>query len=357
MAASSSRQRIVVAMSGGVDSSLTAALLQRQGHEVVGVTLRLYDQDAAAEGARTCCAGRDICDARAVADRLGIAHYVLDYRERFRRQVVDDFVAEYAAGKTPIPCVHCNGRIKFGELLEAARDLGAGALATGHYARLILGPEGAELHRAVDKARDQSYFLFSAARGTLAALRFPLGGMCKTEVRAAAAELGLVNAAKPDSQDICFVPRGRYDAVVDKLRPQAARPGEIVDAEGRVLGRHDGIIRFTVGQRKRLGISGREEPLFVLRLDAETAQVVVGPREALACREFRLGQVNWLAAPEEAADCAVKVRSMREPVPARVMAEGTGAHVALRVPEYAVAPGQACVFYKDTRVLGGGWIV
>jgi tRNA-uridine 2-sulfurtransferase len=356
MSPSSTPQRIVVAMSGGVDSTVTAALLQRQGHEVIGVTLQLYDQGKALAGSRTCCAGRDIYDARAAADRLGIAHYVLDYEARFRAAVIEGFAETYARGLTPIPCVHCNARIKFGDLLTAARDLGADALATGHYVELIAGPDGPELHRAVDAARDQSYFLFSTPRTALPFLRFPLGGLHKPEVRTLAAELGLANAAKPDSQDICFVPDGRYAELVETLKPEAVRPGAIVDRAGQVLGRHAGIIHFTVGQRKGLNLSGQGEPLFVLRLDAEKAEVVVGPRAALATREVRLETVNWLADPALAADCAVKVRSMRPPVPAQVTADGTGARVALLQPEAAIAPGQACVFYAGTRVLGGGWI-
>jgi tRNA-uridine 2-sulfurtransferase len=350
------RPRIVVAMSGGVDSSVTAALLQREGYEVIGVTLQLYDQSRVKSGAKTCCAGQDIYDARRVASTLGIKHYVLDYEARFRAAVIDDFVATYAAGATPIPCVRCNEKVKFGDLLEAARDLNADALATGHYVRRIEGAGGPELHRAVDDARDQSYFLFSTSREQLGFLRFPLGGMAKDEVRAIAAELGLVNAAKPDSQDICFVTEGRYAALVEKLKPEAARPGAIVDETGHVLGRHDGIIHFTVGQRKRLGISGQEEPLFVLRLDAAKAEVVVGPRGALKSGRVVLKAVNWLADPSQAAQCTVKLRSMRPAVPAKVAADGAGAVVELMEPEEAVAPGQACVFYDGSRVLGGGWI-
>jgi len=351
-----SQKRIVVAMSGGVDSSVTAALLKREGHEVVGVTLQLYDAGAAPrKGA--CCAGQDIYDAKRVAEKLGIAHYVLDYQQRFRERVIADFVETYAKGQTPIPCVRCNERVKFADLLESARALGAEALATGHYVRRVEGPNGPELHRAADLSRDQSYFLFATTHEQLSYLRFPLGGMAKPAVRAIAAELGLVNAAKPDSQDICFVQDGRYAALVEKLKPDAARPGEIVDEAGRVLGRHDGVIHFTVGQRKRLGLSGGEEPLFVLALDAARARVVVGPRASLCTRNIALREVNWLADPAEAMDCAVKVRSMRAAVPARVAAgEGGTATVDLAEAEEAIAPGQACVFYKADRVLGGGWI-
>jgi tRNA-specific 2-thiouridylase len=343
-------------MSGGVDSSVTAALLKRQGYDVVGITLKLYPGETAKrKGA--CCAGADIYDAKRVADRLAISHYVLDYESRFRKNVIADFADSYARGETPIPCVRCNERVKFADLMNTARELGAEALATGHYVRRVVGPEGAELHAAADPARDQSYFLFATTQAQLAYLRFPIGAMEKREVRGLAAELGLVNAEKPDSQDICFVPEGRYGEIVKKLRPDAARPGEIVDQAGRVLGRHDGIIHFTIGQRKGLGLSGNAEPLFVLKLDAAKAQVVVGPRSALGASRIRLHTVNWLAGHHDTFDCAVKVRSMRPPVAARVTPLPDGkAEVELLSAEEAVAPGQACVFYRDGRVLGGGWI-
>ena len=341
-------------MSGGVDSSVTAALLQREGYEVIGVTLQLYSGLADRKGA--CCAGKDIYDARRVADKLGIAHYVLDYEDRFKAAVIDDFAAGYARGETPIPCIRCNERVKFGDLMDSARALGADALATGHYVQRIEGANGPELHAGLDPARDQSYFLFATTREQLDLLRFPLGGMSKPKVREIAAELGLINAKKPDSQDICFVP-GNYADVVRRLRPEAFVPGEIVDEGGRVLARHEGIVNFTIGQRKGLGLSGNEAPLFVIHLDAAQARVVVGPREALKTRKVVLKDVNWLADPALAQDCAVKVRSMRPPVPARVSATATGAEVELFTPEEAVAPGQACVFYKGTQVLGGGWIV
>ena len=347
------KKRIVAAMSGGVDSSVTAALLQRQGYDVIGVTLQLYSGAPDRKGA--CCAGKDIYDARRVADKLGIAHYVLDYEERFRQAVIDDFAAGYARGETPIPCIRCNERVKFADLMESARALGAEGLATGHYVRRIDGPSGPEMHRPVDEGRDQSYFLFATTRQQLEYLHFPLGGMTKPKVREIAAELGLVNAAKPDSQDICFV-TSDYTDVVKLLRPDAGEPGEIVDEAGRVLGRHDGIVNFTIGQRKGLGLSGNEAPLFVVKLDAEARRVVVGPREALKTRRIVLKDVNWLADPADAANCAVKVRSMRPPVPARVSVHPEGAEVELLEPEEGVAPGQACVFYKDSRVLGGGWI-
>ncbi len=346
-------KRIVAAMSGGVDSSVTAALLQREGYEVIGVTLQLYSGTADRKGA--CCAGKDIYDAKRVADRLGIAHYVLDYEARFRAAVIDDFAAEYARGRTPIPCIRCNERVKFADLMQSARDLGADALATGHYVRRLEGADGAEMHRATDDARDQSYFLFATSSEQLEYLRFPLGGMTKPKVREIAAELGLVNAEKPDSQDICFV-TGDYADLVKRLKPEAATPGEIVDSTGRVLGHHDGIVNFTIGQRKGLGLSGNEAPLFVTALDAEHARVVVGPRAALQTRRIVVKDVNWLANPHIAGECAVKVRSTRAPVPARVAATPDGAVVELLAPEEGVAPGQACVFYKDSRVLGGGWI-
>jgi tRNA-specific 2-thiouridylase len=354
--------RIVAAMSGGVDSSVTAALLQRQGYDVVGVTLQLYPGETAKKKG-ACCAGQDIYDAKRVAETLGIPHYVLDYESRFRKNVIEDFADSYARGETPIPCVRCNEKVKFADLMDTARALGAAALATGHYVRRALGPQGAELHAAADAARDQSYFLFATTPAQLDYLRFPLGDLAKSEVRAIAAELGLINAAKPDSQDICFVPEGRYSDIIKKLRPDATRPGDIVDQKGRVLGGHDGIIHFTVGQRKGLGLSGKEEPLFVLGLDAARARVTVGPRQALGARTIRLRDVNWLISCDEKMgaaapfDCAVKVRSMRPPVAAKVTPlEGKSAEVALRTPEDAVAPGQACVFYRDGRVLGGGWI-
>jgi tRNA-uridine 2-sulfurtransferase len=354
-----SRPRIVAAMSGGVDSSVTAALLARAGYDVVGVTLQLYSASAAKrKGA--CCAGQDIHDARRVAETLGIPHYVLDYEERFKQRVIADFAETYARGETPIPCVRCNERVKFADLMDTARELGAEALATGHYVRRVDGATGAELHRAVDHTRDQSYFLFATTQTQLDYLRFPIGEMGKREVRAIAAELDLIVADKPDSQDICFVPDGKYAKIVQKMKPDAATPGEIVDDAGNVLGRHDGVIHFTVGQRKGLGLSGNGEPLFVLKLDAAKAQVVVGPRDQLSSCTITLRDVNWLGGDETVIECAVKVRSLRPPVAARLtLGPDRSAVVELLSPEDAVAPGQACVFYErdGTRVLGGGWIV
>jgi tRNA-uridine 2-sulfurtransferase len=353
------RTRVVAAMSGGVDSSVVAGLLKREGYDVVGVTLQLYDHGAAIRKKGACCAGQDIHDAKRVAERLQIPHYVLDYEARFKRAVIDDFAQSYARGETPIPCIRCNEKIKFGDLLSLARELGADALATGHYVRRVMGRDGPELHRAADHSRDQSYFLFATTSAQLERLRFPLGAMEKTDVRAAARELELAVAEKPDSQDICFVPQGRYADIVERLKPEAAQPGEIVDMEGRVLGTHKGIIHFTVGQRKGLGLSGNGEPLFVVKIDAPAKKVIVGPKDSLRTRMIRLAEVNVLGS-ELAGSCLVKVRSAREPTPARVtLKQGATAEVEILSGEDSVAPGQACVFYEDggSRVLGGGWIV
>ena len=353
--------RVVVAMSGGVDSSVTAALLAEAGYEVVGVTLQLYDHGQAVGRKGACCAGRDIHDARRVADGLGIAHYVLDYESRFRAAVIDDFADSYLRGETPVPCIRCNQRIKFDDLLATARDLGADALATGHYVRRVEGANGPELHRAADAGRDQSYFLFATTRAQLELLRFPLGAMAdKRETRAHAERFGLLVADKPDSQDICFVPRGGYAEVIARLRPEAREPGDIVDSGGRVLGRHNGIVNFTVGQRRGIGVAG-PEPLFVVRIEAASRRVVVGPRAALMGRRLTLGELNWLDAKpldkSRGRAVTVKLRAAHEPVAARLRALGGGrAEVVLAEPQAAIAPGQACVVYDGARVLGGGWI-
>ena len=344
-------KRIVVAMSGGVDSSVVAALAHATGAETIGVTLQLYDHGEATARAGACCAGRDIRDARSVCDRLGIAHYVFDYETSFREQVVDRFADEYLAGRTPIPCVRCNTGPKFTDLLTFARDLGAHCLATGHYVRRVEGPGGAELHRGADPARDQSYFLFTTTRDQLDFLRFPLGGLPKARVRELAAELRLAVAAKPDSQDICFVPDGDYAGLVRKLRPEANAGGDIVDLSGRKLGEHRGIVDYTVGQRRGLEIGGQPEPLYVVRLDAAARQVVVGPRAALGVAAVRLEDINLLGAAKGRALTA-KVRSMARPAPARLL----GDRLVFDAPEYGVAPGQAAVLYDGDRVLGGGWI-
>jgi tRNA-specific 2-thiouridylase len=349
------RARIVVAMSGGVDSSVVAALAARSGAEVIGVTLQLYDHGEAVGRAKSCCAGRDIYDARNVADRLGIAHYVFDLASRFREDVIDRFADDYARGRTPIPCVRCNQGVKFTDLYGIARDLGADCLATGHYVRRVMGPQGPELHRAADPARDQSYFLFATTREQLGFLRFPLGSLPKPQVRELARELELLVADKPDSQDICFVPGGDYAAVIRKVRPDAAVPGEIVDLSGRVLGAHEGLIHFTVGQRRGLEIGGQPEPLYVIRLEPESGRVVVGPKRALAVRAARVSEVNWLG-EEQSRGLTAKVRSLARPVPAAFEPGADGGTIRFEAPEYGVAPGQAAVLYDGDRVLGGGWI-
>lgn len=356
--------RVVVAMSGGVDSSVVAAMLAEEGYDVVGVTLQLYDHRAALAKKGACCAGQDIHDARRVADTIGFPHYVLDYENMFREAVIDEFADAYLAGATPVPCIRCNERVKFKDLLATARDLDADCMATGHYIQRKMGPNGPELHRAADPNRDQSYFLFSTTREQLEYLRFPLGHLkSKAETRALAARYGLSVADKPDSQDICFVPNGNYASVIEKLRPGAADPGEIVDMDGNVLGQHRGVIHYTIGQRRGLGIGGLSEPLYVVKLDPETRRVVVGPKEALARRDVPVREINWLGdAPFTSSrewHALVRIRSTRPPRPAIIRPlSDDEAMVELLEPEEGVSPGQACVFYEEgtTRVLGGGWI-
>lgn len=367
-------RRVVVAMSGGVDSSVAAALLKRDGHEVIGITLQLYDHGQATARPGSCCAGQDIHDARRVAEALGIPHYVLDYEQRFEQSVIASFADAYLAGETPIPCVTCNQQIKFRELLDTAGELGADALATGHYVQRREGPEGFELHCAVDADRDQSYFLFATTREQLARLWFPLGGLRKPEVRALAREFALPVARKADSQDICFVPAGKYTDIIERLRPGAVKPGDIVHVDGRVLGRHGGVIHYTIGQRRGLGLT-TGEPLYVVRLDAEQGRVVVGPRESLLTTTLELRGVNWLGscaqaeAAREGFGIRARIRSTHAPVPAILVLDAPAGRARVVLPrgEHGVAPGQACVFYADTepetgfaetgrQILGGGWI-
>ncbi len=356
--------RVVVAMSGGVDSSVVAAMLADEGYDVVGVTLQLYDHGAALAKKGACCAGRDIHDARRVAEAMGFPHYVLDYENVFKDAVIDEFADSYLAGATPVPCIRCNERVKFKDLLHTARDLDADCMATGHYIQRLQGPAKAELHQAADAARDQSYFLFSTTQDQLDFLRFPLGHLAsKGDTRALAAKYGLPVADKPDSQDICFVPNGDYAAVIKKLRPEAADPGDIVDMAGNVLGQHDGVIHYTIGQRRGLGLGGLADPLYVVRLDPATRHVIVGPKDALSTRTIPVREINWLGdAPLTSRaewPMAVKIRSTRAPREAilRPISE-TEALVELLHPEDGVSPGQACVFYDadGTRIFGGGWI-
>lgn len=353
------RCRIVVAMSGGVDSSVVAALAAASGAEVIGITLQLYDYGAATGRKGACCAGDDIRDARAVADRLGIAHYVFDHESAFREEVVEQFADEYLAGRTPVPCIRCNMGPKFTDLFRMARELGADCLATGHYVQRVMSADGPHLHRAADPARDQSYFLYGTTEAQLDYLRFPLGGMPKTEVRVLAEAAGLRNAAKPDSQDICFVPDGDYAKIVTRVRPEGAAPGAIVHAAtGAVLGTHKGIVHFTVGQRKGLEIGGQPEPLYVVGLDAGSREVRVGPKRMLAVRAARLTETNRIGALPDA-PLTAKVRSLARPVPVTLEGPlGDGAAVTIRFaePEFGVAPGQAAVLYAGERVVGGGWI-
>jgi tRNA-specific 2-thiouridylase len=364
--------RVVVAMSGGVDSSVVAAMLKDEGYDVVGVTLQLYDHGAALAKKGACCAGQDIHDARRVAEAMGFPHYVLDYENMFREAVIEEFADAYLAGATPVPCIRCNERVKFKDLLATAKDLDADCMATGHYIQRKMGAAGPELHCAADANRDQSYFLFSTTAEQLAFLRFPLGHLpSKAETRALAAKYGLSVADKPDSQDICFVPNGNYASVIEKLRPGAADPGEIVDLDGNVLGGHRGVIHYTIGQRRGLGIGGTGDPLYVIKLDPASRRVIVGPKEALATRTVPIREINWLGdAPLESRaewQVGVKIRSTRPPRPAVIRPlSATEAVVELLDPEDGVSPGQACVFYEagedgpaagiTGRILGGGWI-
>nr|WP_234855779.1 tRNA 2-thiouridine(34) synthase MnmA [Paracoccus everestensis] len=361
-AKSPAQTRVVVAMSGGVDSSVVAAKLKSEGYDVIGVTLQLYDHGAALAKKGACCAGQDIHDARRVAERMGFPHYVLDYENKFRESVIDEFADAYLAGATPVPCIRCNERVKFRDLLETARDLDADCMATGHYIQRKDGAARAELHMAADANRDQSYFLFSTTQEQLDFLRFPLGHLeSKAETRALAAEYGLAVADKPDSQDICFVPNGNYAAVIEKLRPNAAEPGDIVDMDGNVLGQHRGVIHYTIGQRRGLGIGGLGDPLYVVRLDPDTRRVVVGPKSALATTVVPISEINWLGDQPFTGEIPVmvRIRSTRPPRPAILRPiDATRAEVELLDAEEGVSPGQACVFYEpeSTRVLGGGWI-
>lgn len=364
-----SETKVVVAMSGGVDSSTVAAMLHEEGYEVIGMTLQLYDHGEMLRKKGACCAGLDIYDARAVADQCGFKHYVLDYESKFSQSVIDDFADSYLQGETPIPCVRCNQKVKFRDMLDMARDLGADCLATGHYVQRFINAENskAELHKGADPLKDQSYFLFTTRQDQLDYLRFPIGGMSKDKTRALANKYGLTVADKPDSQDICFVPNGNYASLVQKLRPESIIPGEIVHVDGRILAKHDGIINYTVGQRKGLGIGGIKgegdvDPLYVIKLDAEKHQVVVGPYEALAKGEILIKELNWLGddALVEGSDpiaVDIKIRSIQKPVKANLIAKGNDkATIQFIKPMHGISPGQAAVFYDQDRVLGGGWI-
>ncbi|PHR59734.1 MAG: tRNA 2-thiouridine(34) synthase MnmA [Robiginitomaculum sp.] len=358
--------RVVVAMSGGVDSSVCAAMLAREGYDVIGITLQLYDHGAAIQKAKACCSGQDIYDAKRVAENMGFPHYVLDYESKFNDAVMQDFADTYLKGATPIPCVRCNQTVKFRDLLQVAKELGADCMATGHYVRRVVSGNRIELHRGAEQAKDQSYFLFATTHAQLDFLRFPLGSYNKAETRQLAVELGLNVASKPDSQDICFVPTGKYTDVVKKLRPEAADPGDVVHVDGRVLGRHEGIMHYTIGQRRGLGINdgSGQDPLFVLRLDAAKKQVIVGPRRKLLKSRIYIKEVNWLGEDVfdqslAGQDVLVKTRSMKPPVGAKLVVIDGEIAIDLDDPMEGIAPGQACVFYdveNPSRTLGGGWI-
>lgn len=355
--------RVVVAMSGGVDSSVVACMLHEEGYDVVGITLQLYDHGAAIDRKGACCAGQDIYDAKRVAEERGFPHYVLDYESKFKESVIDDFADSYLRGETPIPCVRCNQTVKFKDLMETAQDLGADCLATGHYIQRLVNDNGqAELHKGIDVLKDQSYFLFATTQDQLNFLRFPLGGWTKDITREHAKKYGLINADKPDSQDICFVPNGDYASVVKKIRPEASNNGDIVHLDGRIVGSHDGIVNYTIGQRKGLGIGGgvteNNEPLYVIRLNPADNQVIVGPKEALARNEIRIAECGWLDNNLNGKRVNVKLRSVSAPYAATLYTDETKeAVIVLDTPQFGIAPGQAAVCYDNTRVLGGGWIV
>ncbi len=361
-----SSTRLVVAMSGGVDSSVAAALLVKAGYDVVGVTMQLYDHGMAVGKKGACCAGQDIYDASQVAEKLGFPHYVLDYESRFKQDVIDDFADSYLKGETPIPCVRCNQTVKFRDLYQTARDLGGSALVTGHYVQRQVKNQEVEMHEAVDPQKDQSYFLFSTTPQQLDYVRFPLGGLTKQQTRTYADHFGLDVAEKPDSQDICFVPNGNYANIVRKLRPESIIPGEIKHVDGTLMGQHQGIIDYTIGQRKGLGIGGRkndDQPLYVIKINPETHEVIVGPRECLAIKEVKLTALNWIslsskkaAASTAGLSCQVKLRSSGHKTEATLFLKESGAHVHLKVPQFGIASGQACVIYDHSKVLGGGWI-
>ena len=357
--APSKNTRVVVAMSGGVDSSVTASLLAEAGYDVVGITLQLYDHGMAVGKSKACCAGQDIYDAAQVAEKMGFPHYVLDYESVFKQQVIDDFADSYLRGETPIPCIQCNQQVKFKDLLHTARDLGGQCLVTGHYVQRVVQNGHAQLHQAVDPSKDQSYFLFATKQDELDYLRFPLGGLTKDETRAHAHRFGLSIADKPDSQDICFVPNGNYAEIVKKLRPGASLPGNIVDVHGDILGQHPGIIHYTIGQRKGLGIGGHTDPLYVVELNETKNEVIIGPKEYLSQKTIYVDRVNWLGDSicNVPISCTIKIRSSQTPMKASlVLREGHKAEVTLETPEYGVSPGQAAVFYDGKTVLGGGWI-